>query len=114
MKTTNVPQPIEDAIGLSSCLFNNFPWHKLSICECVYAFRQLNKIIFQAIISQIQKTNIGEVSFFLLTILQQVSLILDRAHLDLHLLRPRVLSVHREILCLDNRLFDYSLFSKLL
>ena len=74
VKTSNVPQPIEEAISLTSCRHYNVSL--LEVNRCKVARLNFNLHLLW--------TQIEEVGLLLLPILNQVSLILYRVHLDLN------------------------------
>ena len=77
MKAANVSQPVENAVGLPSCRFNFVARYEISMCKVVSALRILNEIFRVAIISYFSWSDAEEVCLFLLSILEQVSRILN-------------------------------------
>ena len=102
MQTANVSQPIEYAVGLSSLCFNLVYRMKGSICKV-----PVNILWFLKIKAE-------EISLLLLTVLEPVSLILDRVSIDLNLLPLSIGITDSKSLRMNFRLFDHSLFPKFL
>ena len=96
VQAANVSQPIEDAVCLSSCGFYAIYWHKVDVCKGVCSIRIRDKIIGIAIISWQRRSNAEEVFLILLSILNQVGLIFDRAHLDFNVLPLSFFSIASE------------------
>ena len=85
VQAANVSQPIEYAVGLPSCRFNFVSGYELSVCKGIETLRiniQIwNCLAFSELLFRI---DIQEVCRLLLSILEPISLILDRVHAHLN------------------------------
>ena len=88
MQATDVSQPIEYAVGLASCRFDQIFSCKRSMSKSVRTLWINKEISSKTIVFEFLWTDTEEVFLVHLAVLEPVSLILDRAHSDLNVLPP--------------------------
>ena len=112
MQSTNVPQPIKQAVCLPSRRFSDFTRLKDNWCKGKDSLILLSNLLISGIIENFLRQNFIVVFRFLLSILDYVSLIFNRVDLDLEDFRLK--GVGYKFLLLNVRLFHYSIISKIL
>ena len=79
MQATDVSQPIEYAVGLASCRFDQISRYKKSMSKSVRTLWIDKKIIGKTSVFEFLFTDTEEVLLVHLAVLEPVSLIFDRA-----------------------------------